>query len=72
MSRIKLINKLCKKINKLNKVEIKNQTIEINKKHIIIDKNDDYFDYLSRGLGRGCDHKNLHKYKKIDNKNNEW
>tara|TARA_B100000212_G_C27051449_1_gene395828 strand:- start:158 stop:373 length:216 start_codon:yes stop_codon:yes gene_type:complete len=71
MSRIALINKLCKKNSKLNKIEIKNQTIRINKKQIVT-YDDDNYDYLSRGLGRSCDHKNLHKYKKFDNKNSEW
>ena len=72
MPRLNITNKLYNlaKLNHFKKKRIKKEFIKSFNKELC--KSDIDYDYLARGLGRGCDLKNINKYNNLNNKNYKW
>jgi hypothetical protein len=72
MPRLNIANKLYNlaKSNYFKKKAIKKGFIKSLNEELY--KSDIDYDYLARGLGRGCDLKNLNKYNNLNSKNYKW
>ena len=72
MPRLNITNKLnnLAKSSYLKKKAIKNRFIKPFNEELC--KSDIDYDYLARGLGRGCDLKFMNKYNNLNSKNYKW